>query len=310
LTAASADVVVVGSLNLDLVVTSSRLPSRGETVLAGDIARHPGGKGLNQAIAAARQGASVAMVGVVGADAEGDALLDVADREGIDTSGVGRVEDVASGLAVITVDAAGDNTIVVAPGANRALTVEHVRSHLDGLREGAVVLAQLEVPVDAVVAAMDVARAAGARTVLNPAPAGPLPPDLLARCDLIVPNETEAAALTGVDTGSDDGVAAAARRLVAEGAGAAVVTIGARGACWVTDGEAPVRIPTFRVSAVDVTAAGDAFCGALAAALARGNPMPVALRRAAAAGALATTTPGAVPSLPRAADVEDLLRTP
>jgi ribokinase len=281
------DVVVVGSANLDLVATTERLPGPGETVLGSAYAEHPGGKGLNQAVAAARGGVRVAMVGAVGDDDAGARLRAVATDEGIDTTGLAVVVGLPTGRALITVDSAAENSIVVIPGANAAVRV-------DRLPDATVVIAQLEVPVDQVLTAFRRARERGARTMLNPAPAQELPDEVLALCDVVVPNEHELARIGG------------AARLLAAGVGSVVTTLGAAGvAITGQDGE---RVqPAFRVDPVDTTGAGDAFCGALAARLAEGAPLAEAVTFAAAAGALATTVAGAVPSLPRRAAVEALL---
>lgn len=298
-------VVVVGSLNMDLVARVARLPGPGETVLGDDVARIPGGKGANQAVAAARLGASVAMIGAVGTDDMGDALLGVLASEGIDASGVARVADRPSGVALVAVDEAGENQIVVAAGANATVTPEHVRAHEALIAGASVVLVQLEIPLPAVHAALELARASGVRTVLDPAPAQPLPDSLLQLVDIAKPNESEAELLTGIPTRDADGAHDAAAALADRTGGVVVVTRGAHGACWVgPDGRGDVgRYP---VIAVDATAAGDAFSGALAAALAAGDDLPEALELASAAGALATTVAGASASLPRRAAVDEL----
>jgi ribokinase len=289
------DVVVVGSANLDLVATTRRLPGPGETVLGTDFAQHPGGKGLNQAVAAARAGASVAFVAAVGDDDAGLTLRSIAEQDGIDVSAVVVVAGVATGRALITVDERGENSIVVIPGANSMARVSSL--HPSALAPATVVLAQLEVPIETVVAAFTAARAAGSRTVLNPAPVPNegLPSDVLALCDVVVPNEHELALLGGTD------------RLLAGGVGAVVVT---RGAAGVTVTEAASAdtwsIAAFDVEPVDTTAAGDAFCGTLACRLATGADLRSAVRSAAAAGALAATVAGAVPSLPVAAEIDRL----
>ncbi|HSP29439.1 MAG TPA: ribokinase [Ilumatobacteraceae bacterium] len=287
------DVAVVGSANLDLVANTPRLPKPGETVLGSHFAEHPGGKGLNQAVAAARAGASVAFVATVGDDDAGRTLRTIAEREGIDVTGVSVAPGAATGRAMITVDEFAENSIVVIPGANSL-------SRFSSLPAAAVVLAQLEVPVATVLAAFEAARSAGSTTVLNPAPvpADGLPHELLALCDVIVPNEHEAALLGGVD------------HLVAAGVGAVVVTRGA-GGVTVTDVSDGVSrtIDAFDVDPIDTTGAGDAFCGTLAAQLASGADLYEAARTAAAAGALATTVAGAVPSLPFAAEIHRLAST-
>lgn len=284
------DVCVVGSANLDLVASVEVLPAPGATVLATGYGEHAGGKGLNQAVAAARLGASVAFVGCIGDDDAGRMLAAVMRDEGIDVSGLRILHGAPTGRALINVDARAENSIVVVPGAN-AMVDASVAGSIPATR---VVLAQLEVPVDAVVAALRAARARATTTVLNPAPARDLPDDLLALCDIVVPNEGEADALGGTD------------RLHALGVTAVVTTRGSRGATVATRAET-VTVSPFAVSPVDTTAAGDAFIGALCAELARGTDVAAAARTAAAAGALATTRRGAVPSLPTRAEVAALL---
>jgi ribokinase len=279
------DVVVVGSANLDLVATTPRLPGPGETVLGFSFAQYPGGKGLNQAVAAARAGASVALIAAVGDDDAGDELRSVAETEGIDVSQVDVVSGGTTGRAVITVDDHAENSIVVISGTNGLV-------HLTTLPAAKVMLAQLEVPLATVLAAFETARNAGCRTVLNPAPApvDGLPDSLLMLCDVIVPNEHEVELIGGV------------ARLLAGGVGAVVVTRGAAGAT-VSDASGTRSVEPFTVDPVDTTGAGDAFCGVLAARLAAGDELDICARAAAAAGALATTVTGAVPSLPHASDI-------
>jgi ribokinase len=282
------DVVVVGSTNLDLVATTARLPRAGETVLGSTFTEHPGGKGLNQAVAAARCGARVAFVGAVGDDEAGERLRSVASDEGIDVTGLVVVNGSPTGRALITVDAVAENSIVVVPGANAHVTIGRIPA-------AAVVLAQLEVPVAQVETALRIAREQGSRTVLNPAPAQDLPASLLAVSDVVVPNEHELGLVGGVD-----GLSAAGVSTVVTTRGAAGVAVVAPDGTW--------NQPPYLVDAVDTTAAGDAFCGALAARLADGGTVRDAVRFAAAAGALATTVRGAVPSLPRRVAVEELMR--
>jgi ribokinase len=289
-TAPAFDVCVVGSANLDLVARAPRLPGPGETVLGTDYAEHPGGKGLNQAVAAARSGAATAFVGAVGSDHAGIRLRDVAAAEGIDVSSLATA-DVPTGRALIGVDDRAENSIIVVPGANGSVTAEQVAASTPTAR---VVLVQLEVPVEAVRAALTAGRAAGARTVLNPAPAAHLPAELLALCDVVVPNEHELELVGGSDA------------LLAAGVGAVVVTLGARGVRVVT-ADGVTDVAAFPVTPVDTTGAGDSFCGALSARLAAGDALLDAVRYASAAGALATTVEGAVPSLPRADAVRALI---
>lgn len=281
------DVCVVGSANLDLVATTPRLPSPGETVSGTAYAEHAGGKGLNQAVAAARAGASCAFIAAVGDDEAGTRLSAILVGDGIDASGVQTVEGVPTGRAVITVDASAENTIVVIPGANALMA----RSPVPPAR---VVLAQLEIPIDVVIDAFTQARAAGAVTVLNPAPAVDVPDELLALCTVVIPNEHEREQL------------GAGKRLFALGVERVITTLGAGGVEMATVGGVHT-VAAFAVEPVDTTGAGDAFCGSFATALAAGAAPSAAIRFAAAAGALATTGRGAVPSLPRRAAIDALL---
>jgi ribokinase len=293
-------VVVVGSINLDTTLDVTRLPAAGETVLATGARTAVGGKGANQAAASALQGVPTALIAGVGDDAAGGSLLDALRATGVDVSGCRVVAGALSGQALITVDDAGANTIVVAAGANAELEAADVTP----AGRARVVLVQLEIPHSAVRAALAAGRAGGAVTILNPAPARPLDRTLLALCDVVVPNEHEAVALTGALT-----VREAAAALAASAPGITViVTCGPQGALVYRDGET-IDVPALIVEAVDTVAAGDAFCGVLAACLAEGGQLDEAVRRASAAGAHATTVHGALPSLPTRAQVDALLST-
>lgn len=277
-------VVVVGSVNVDLVVRLPRLPAPGETVSGGSFARHGGGKGANQAVAAARAGARTAIVGRVGADPDGDAALAELAALGIDVAHVARDADAHTGVALIAVDGEGRNQIAVAPGANRA--IGPFPTELVDAGPGCVLLS-FEAPDAVLVEAAQAACAAGWTVVCNPAPPRDLDPALLATGPVLVPNEHEAAALAG----TDDPVAAA--RHLADLSGApVVVTLGAAGALVLADG-AVTRIPAPVVDAVDTTGAGDALCGTLAAGLAAGLGLEAAVRDAVAAASASTTRPGA-----------------
>jgi ribokinase len=292
----AARVVVVGSINLDLVVTTVRLPSAGETIPGSDFQRFGGGKGANQALAAARMGADVTLVAKVGDDESGAVLVRDLEHAGVDVTQIGRVAG-PTGTAVITVDAEGHNTIVVVPGANAALSPADVEVARAVIEASDALLLQLEVPMETVVAAAELARAAGVAVFLNPSPMQPLPDRLLDGLAFLVVNETELAALT--DGTSDTG------RLFARGVRQIVLTLGEEGARLI-DADRSREIPSFRVTSIDSTAAGDAFLGALAATLsARG--LDAALIAASAAGALATTRMGAQPSLPTLEEVEGFL---
>ena len=299
----AANVVVVGSLNMDLVVPVARHPKPGETVIGGDLRRFPGGKGANQAVAAARLGARVRMIGRVGADAYGAELGRGLEAEGIEAADVAEI-DAPTGVALISVSEDGQNAIVVSPGANARLRPEDLAP--ERFAGAGVVVLQLETPLATVHRAAELGRAAGARVLLNAAPAQALPEGLMGALDLLVVNEFEAAQVAGAREPEGLEEALALARQLARQVPVAVVTLGARGLVW-AGAEGEGYLPAFEVRAVDTTAAGDAFVGGLAAALAAGDPLAAALRFASAAGALAATRPGAQPSLPRAAEVEALL---
>lgn len=296
------EVAVVGSANLDLVVTVDRVPLVGETVLGGDLRRIPGGKGANQAVAAARLGRRVAMIGRVGDDEAGALLRDALSADSIHVEALLTTPDTPNGVALIAVGADGDNAIVVSPGANGRLGADDVAAAAAILDAAAVTLLQLEVPVETVTAA---ARAASGTVVLNPAPAPTesLPIELMDHVDVLVPNQTELARLCGHDGPVDADVAAE----LARGLGpAVVVTLGAAGALVVAEGET-THVPAPVVVPVDTTAAGDSFCGALADALVRGESIVGATRWAVRVGAATTLRPGAQPSLPTPDEVESLV---
>ncbi|OFX15470.1 MAG: ribokinase [Armatimonadetes bacterium RBG_19FT_COMBO_69_19] len=305
---------VVGSLNTDLVIKSPRLPERGETVTGGEFATFPGGKGANQAVAAARLGAQVAMVGALGEDEFGRQLRGGLERDHIDTRHVATIPGTASGVALITVDPRGQNTIVVAPGANWRLTPAHVDAAREVIAGSRVLLLQLEVPLETVTRAAELAREAGCRVILDPAPApsAPLPERLLKLVDVINPNEVEAKALTGISVQDEQGARAAAERLLAMGCRAAVIKLGLRGvfvAGALTAGDTTRQtVPGIPVDAVDTTAAGDAFAGALGVAMANGRAILDAVRFANVVGAISVTRMGAQPSMPTGTDVDAFAR--
>ena len=300
----------MGSTNLDLVVDVATIPVAGETVLGGDLRRIPGGKGANQAVAAARLGRRVAMVGRVGDDAAGSILRAALVSAGVDTTSLRTTADTPSGVALIAVGADGDNTVVVSPGANGRVSAADVAESAEVVRAAAVVLLQLEVPIEAVAAAV---RGARGKVVLNPAPAPaiPLPADVLDGVDVIVPNQTELATMAGhaglsaIGAVDPDTAVALARGLPVA---AVVVTLGADGAMVVTPSEA-THVPAPTVAPVDTTAAGDAFCGALADALVDGADLVAAAGWAVRVGAASTMRSGAQPSLPTRDEVDHLLGT-
>jgi ribokinase len=296
-------IAVVGAFNLDLVFWAERRPRRGESLMGRRFGMFPGGKGFNQAVAAARLGAEVTMIGRLGTDAFAEPFLETLAAEGIGTRCVVRDPEEGTGVASPVVEADGSNSIVVVPRANMRLTPGDVEAAAPAIRAADVLLFQLETPPDASLRAAELAREGGARVIFNPAPAVPFPEGLWPLCDLLVPNEVEVAMLAGYP-GEDP--AGAARALLARGPQAIVVTLGEQGALLVTaTGEQ--RFAPHRVEVVDSVAAGDAFCGALAVRLAEGASLAEAVRFANAAGALAVTVAGAAPSMPRRAAVEALL---
>ncbi|QNP62802.1 ribokinase [Streptomyces genisteinicus] len=289
-------IVVLGSTNMDLVAYVARPPKRGETVTGREFTTVPGGKGANQAVAAARAGGDVTMIGAVGTDEFGAVLRHTLEASGVDTDLL-RTADGPSGTAHIVVDDEGGNSIVVVPGANGTVTAlapgdEAVIATADLL------LLQLELPQGAVLDGALAGRRHGVRTVLTPSPVRPLPPELLAAVDLLVPNEHEAAALTGIADPHE--AAAALLRSVPE----VVVTLGSAGALHAARGTAPLTVPAPRVTAVDTTAAGDTFVGTLAVALAEGRPVEQALAWASAAAALSVQRPGASTSMPYRPEID------
>lgn len=296
------DVVVVGSINHDLTLVTDRHPRPGETVLGSEQYSGPGGKGANQAVAAARLDSRVAMIGRVGDDDPGRALVEVLDAERIDVSGVIRDAAAGTGLAVITVDPDGENSIVVIPGANRLVNPEQIRSYAGKVGSARVVLAQLEIPVESVT---ETASITAGIFLLNPAPARSLPDDLLATVDVLIPNRSELAGLAGGDEPTSRNEAIEMARSL-RGPRAVVVTLGGEGAL-VVGGDVAAHIPAPEVEVVDTTGAGDAFCGALAHALARGIPLDEAARWGVTAGAIATTRRGAQTALPTLSELRKLL---
>jgi ribokinase len=302
----AARVCVVGSANVDLTFATDRLPGPGETRAVRDFRTGCGGKGANQAVMAARAGAAVAFVGRVGTDPFGERLRAALRAEGVDTAHLAADPARPTGLAGILLDDSGENRILLVPGANAALTPSDVRDAAAAVRAAAVVVGQVEVPVEATLEAFRLARAAGAWTLLNPAPAAALPDELLRLTDWCVPNETEAAQLTGHDAATPAGAEAAADALRRRGPSAVVVTLGARG-CLVSGEGGAFHVPAPAVPAVDTTGAGDAFVGALAALLAAGVPLRDAAARSAGAASLSVTRPGAQSSYPTAAEVDAFL---
>ena len=302
----NARVTVVGSLNMDLVARAPRIPQPGETIIGRDFRNVPGGKGANQAVAAARLGAEVSMVGRVGGDAFAEPLLENLAADGIDHTYVTRDGEAATGVALIVVDDAGENSIVVASGANARFSPADVEAAEGAVAKADVVLLQLESPLETVTRAAEVAHAHDVPVILNPAPAQQLPDTLLSLVDVLIPNESETALLSDMPVDDREEAEAAAAALLALGVGTVILTLGERGAL-LAQAEGATLVPAFSVDAVDTTAAGDAFVGGFAVALAEGRRHLEAVRWGNAAGALATTKMGAQPSLPTREAVEQLL---
>ena len=299
--------MVLGSVNMDVVVTAPRMPLPGETIAGDALHVSPGGKGANQAVAAARLGAEVRLVGRVGEDAFGPMLLEGLKSYGVDVSRVASDLGSSSGAAAILLDADRQNRIVAVYGANMRCDDEQVREAESALDGADCLLLQLEVPLEASLAAARVARRKGVRVILDPAPASALPDEAYALVDVLTPNQVEAASLVGYPVDDVDQGIAAAGELLRRGAGTAVVKLGERGAVYAS-GDARGRVPPFGVAAVDTVAAGDAFGGALGVALAEGVDLAAAVRFASAAGAVAVNRPGAQAAMPSRDEVERLLR--
>ncbi len=302
-----AKITVVGSLNIDLVGRAPRLPKPGETIIGGELATIPGGKGGNQAVAAALLGAQVSLVGHLGGDAFAHRLLESLEGHGVSVEHLSQDTRTASGAALITVGDSGENSIVVLPGANRTLLPEHIDAARESIIAADVLLLQLEIPLETVRRAVQVARGAGVKVLLNPAPARrPLPPDLLLDIDVLAPNESEAELLTGLPVDDDRSAGHAAQKILELGVGAALITLGSHGALLAARRVTQI-FPAYPVNVVDTTAAGDAFLGGFAVALAEGKSLAEAAAWGNAAGALACTKLGAQSSLPTRSQVEALL---
>ena len=301
-------VLVIGSSNTDLIIKAAHIPKPGETILGGEFARVAGGKGANQAVAAARAGGSVTFIARVGCDANGEEALAGLAADGINVKHVIRDQTRPSGVALILVDQNGENSIAVASGANDELSPADVRKSKAAFRHARIVLLQLETPRSTVMASAEIAGAAGVRLVLNPAPARPLPARLLKRIYLLTPNESEAELLTGAAITNEGSAARAADKLLARGVQNVIITMGARGA-FLAGKNLRQMIPGFKVKAVDATGAGDVFNGALVVALAEGRSLTESARFASAAAAISVTRFGAQPSAPTRREIEAVLAT-
>lgn len=298
------NILVVGSLNADLVVRAPHFPAPGETLQGEDLATFPGGKGANQAVAAARLGTKVSMLGRVGKDSFGDFLLNNLKDNKVDSQFVQR-DEASTGTAIIVVDSNGQNSIVLSPGANGKVSPADVEAASFTTSE--LLLLQLEIPLGAVLSAAQLAHKNGLRIVLNPAPAHPLPDEMIMLADYLIPNENELSLLSNMPVADLASAESAARALLGRGAKTIIVTLGANGALIVSK-EITKHIPAFKVNVVDTTAAGDAFIGGFATALLQDKSLEEAVRYGCACGALATTKFGAQPSLPTKEEVESFIK--
>ncbi len=297
-------ILVVGSANTDMVVSTEKFPKPGETIFGSGFMTNHGGKGANQAVAVARLGGDTAFICKVGEDGFGTATLEMLQGEGIDASCASVAEGAPSGVALITV-AGGENNIVVCSGANALLSPEDICAAEAKFEEAQVVLMQLETPVETLVAAAELGKKYGAYVVLNPAPAPkePLPEALLKNVDLLIPNETETAGISGVDISGDEAIPAAMDAIQGLGVKDVIITLGSRGACARIDGKLTI-VPAIKVTPVDTTAAGDTFCGGLCVALSEGKDLEQAIRFAQKAASITVTRMGAQVSIPRREEVE------
>ena len=302
----SKKLVVLGSVNADHVLSVPRFPKPGETLTGSGYHIAYGGKGANQAVAAGRTGADIAFIACVGSDDIGARMKEQFSRDGMATQAVMAVEGTTTGVAMIWVSADGENCIGISAGANAELTPVCLQPHMSLISEADVLLMQLESPLNTVETAAQAARIAGTKVILNPAPAQTLPESLLRLVDMITPNETEAQALTGVVVESEDDAQRAADILHAYGISTVLITLGARGV-WLSEQGKGELIPGFRVQALDTTAAGDTFNGALVTAQLEGKPLREAIRFAHAAAAISVTRAGAQPSIPFRAEVDAFL---
>ncbi len=303
----SGHLVVLGSINADHILNLAKFPTPGETVTGNQYQVAFGGKGANQAVAAGRSGADISFIACVGADDIGERIRKQLATDRIDTAPVLAVTGESTGVALIFVNGEGENVIGIHAGANGALSVEQVNKEQQRIASADALLMQLESPIESVTAAAGIAHENGTRVILNPAPARPLSDELLGLVDIITPNETEARILTGITVEDDRGAQQAAEALHQKGIDTVLITLGSRGV-WLSESGQGQRIPGFRVKAVDTIAAGDTFNGAFVTAMLEGQAMPDAVRFAHAAAAIAVTRPGAQPSVPWRAEIDDFLK--
>lgn len=302
-----SNIVVVGSLNMDLVVQVPEIPKPGETVLGNDFNTFPGGKGANQAVAAARLGSSVTMIGQVGKDAYGESLINILAEEGVNVDCVSIDVQNATGVAMISVDSHGQNSIAVASGANFTLTKGHIRDAWGKIRDTDILIMPLETPSDTILEAARQAKCRDAQVVLNPAPSRLLEEELLSLVDVLVPNEHEIFQILAYSNLEENEVETVARAMISKGVTSVVTTLGSNGVSIVDREKNEIRLSPYSVDVLDTTAAGDSFVAALAVGLAEGKKLVDACHYANAVGALTVTKMGAQPSLPTRSEVADFL---
>ncbi len=303
---ANKRIVVVGSSNTDMIIKAPRIPKPGETVLGGHFSMAAGGKGAIQAVAAARAGGEVAFIARVGTDFFGERAIKSFNADRIDSSLISKDPQEPSGIALVFVGEDGRNSIAVAAGANAKLSGKDIEKSQDAIADARILLMQLEIPVDTVLAAAQIAHANAVPVILNPAPAQKLSPELLQCISILTPNEFETEVLTGIRVGDNGSIGSAADFLLAQGVETVLITLGPRGAFLATKGVREL-VPGFAVRAVDITGAGDVFCGALAVALSENKTMWDAVTFANAAAAISVTRLGAQPSIPRRHEIEKFL---
>lgn len=301
-------ILVVGSSNTDMIIRVERIPKPGETLIGSQFQMVAGGKGANQAVAAARAGGRVAFVNRVGDDVFGSQTIPRLSEDGIDTANISIDPDSPSGVALIMVSSTGENSIAVAPGANGKLAPDDIQNARDCFKEANLLLVQLEVPMETVAAAVELAAENSVQVILNPAPANEIPSEVLEKVNIITPNETETELLTGIEVIDEQSARKAANALHHQGVDTVIITRGSEGA-FVSDGNEAFSVPAFSQQVVDTTAAGDVFNGTLSVALVEGRPLREAVAFACAAAGISTTILGAQPSIPDRVKIDELMAT-
>lgn len=302
-----AKITIIGSSNTDLMMQVDKTPGPGETIIGKQFSVNPGGKGANQAVAAARAGGDVSFIGCIGKDVFGNLAIEKLDKDNIDTSSIFRDSDAPSGMALVYVDANGENSISIAPGSNFELSPKNIDESLGKLSNTKIILTQLEIPIETVERAAHLARKQGITFILDPAPAASLSDNLMGNVDIITPNETEAEKLTGIALTNETNIRSACEKLHKQGVGTIIITLGSRGA-FLSNSDYCLLIPTYKVDPIDTTGAGDIFNGALARAMSEYEDIREALKFANAAAAISVTKLGAQASAPKKSEIEAFLK--